>query len=355
MLREKQIIEEQIEVTKNGQVAFAGKFRTPDKIHLLNRGDPEQPKEEVRPAVLSVLGNLGLCGDSTADEPMLALDAPEPDRRIALADWITSPNNPLTPRVMVNRIWQGHFGTGLVDTPSDFGRTGTLPSHPELLDWLATKFIESNWSIKQMHRIMVLSATYCQSSQVNPIAATRDAEVRLLWCFPSRRLEAETIRDSMLAVSGQLCLTMGGRGFSLFNQRGGLSGFTPVEVFSEDGLRRMIYAHKVRREREAVFGAFDCPDAGQSTSRRRESTTPIQALNLFNSKFTLDQAAAFASRVTKLAGTEPEAQILLAFRLALGRVPTQAELSDTLAVVKEQGLPTLCRVLFNSNEFLFMP
>ena len=218
----------------------------------------------------------------------------EQDRRKALADWIASPQNPLTARVMVNRIWQWHFGTGLVETPNDFGRNGVKPSHPELLDWLAQEFIRSGWSIKHMHRLIVLSATYRQSTQHNADAAAIDADVRLLWRYPSRRLEAESIRDCMLAVSGRLNLKMGGRGFDLFNQRGGLSGFTPIESFSGEGLRRMIYAHKVRRERDAVFGAFDCPDAGQSTARRIESTTPIQALNLFNSRFTIEQAEAFA-------------------------------------------------------------
>lgn len=182
-----------------------------------------------------------------------------------------------------------------------------------------------------------------------------DADARLLWRFPSRRLEAETIRDAMLAVSGQLNLKMYGRGYNLFAQRGGLSGFTPVESFKDDGLRRMIYAHKVRREREAVFGAFDCPDAGQSTARRRESTTPVQALNLFNSRFTLEQSEAFAARVRKEAGEDIARQIHRAYQLALNRDATAAELRDTEPVVRQHGLATLCRALFNSNEFLFLP
>ena len=209
---------------------------------------------------------------------------------------------------MVNRIWQGHFGTGLVETANDFGRNGTKPTHPELLDWLASEFIRSGWSVKHMHRLIVLSATYRQSSRQDHVAAAQDADVRLLWRYPSRRLDAETIRDSMLAVSGRLNLKMGGPGFDLFDKRGGLSGFQPVESFTDDGLRRMIYAHKVRRERDAVFGAFDCPDAGQSTARRRESTTPIQALNLFNSRFTIEQADAFAARVKADVGDDFESK-----------------------------------------------
>jgi hypothetical protein len=201
----------------------------------------------------------------------------------------------------------------------------------------------------------VLSATYRQSSSGNAAAEARDADSRLLWRFPPRRLTAENIRDTILAVSGRLDLSMYGSGFNLFNQRGGLSGFKPVESFSGSGLRRMIYAHKVRREPEAVFGAFDCPDAGLSTSRRRESTTPIQALNLFNSTFTLEQSEAFAARLRKEAGEDPGAQVEHGYLVALGRRPSPSELEDTLAVVREHGAAALCRALFNCNEFLFLP
>jgi len=227
---------------------------------------------------------------------------------------------------------------------------------PQVLDWLANEFIRSGWSVKHLHRLIVLSRTYRQSSRHDDARArTLDADVRLLWRFPSRRLEAEAIRDAMLAVSGGLNLAMYGRGYDLFDKRGGLSGFKPVEVSTPDNQRRLIYAHKVRREREAVFGAFDCPDAGQSTARRRESTTPLQALNLFNSRFTLDQSAAFAGRVAREAGADPAQQIRHAYRLALGREPSAAELADTLPVVREHGLAVLGRALFNSNEFLFVP
>lgn len=326
------------------QLVFAGTFRTPDEIFLLTRGNPEQPREEVAPAVLDALGTLEL-----------PKDAAEQQRRMVLADWIASPENPLTARVMVNRIWQGHFGTGLVSTPSDFGRSGSPPSHPELLDWLAFEFIRSGWSVKHIHRLIVLSATYRQSAHYDPIAAKKDADHHLLWRFPPRRLEAEAIRDSMLAVSGRLDLKMSGRGFDLFDKRGGLSGFQPVESFDADGLRRMIYAHKVRRERDAVFGAFDCPDNGQSTSLRRESTTPIQALNLFNSRFTLEEANAFATRIMSDVGDDATQQIDRAYQLAYSRKPCDEEVADVKRVVKEHGLATLCRVLFNSNEFLFVP
>jgi mono/diheme cytochrome c family protein len=344
LLDERDSLAAKIKDAETGQLVFAGKFRTPDKIHLLLRGDPEQPKDEVFPAVPVALGGM-----------KLAQDTPEQQRRTALADWIASPQNPLTARVMVNRIWQGHFGAGLVQTPSDFGNNGAPPSHPVLLDWLASEFIRSGWSVKHLHRLIVLSQTYRQASSVNARAAEKDADVRFLWSFPSRRLEAEAIRDSILTVSGELNLKMYGRGYDLFDLRGGLSGFTPVETSTPENQRRMIYAHKVRRETEAVFGAFDCPDAGQSTAVRRASTTPIQALNLFNSRFTLDQSSAFAARVKKDAGEDIAKQIRRAWQLALTREPTAEEMSDAMPVVEKHGLAVLCRVLLNSNEFLFLP
>ncbi|MEO6740425.1 MAG: PSD1 and planctomycete cytochrome C domain-containing protein [Chthoniobacteraceae bacterium] len=352
LMRERTAATARMRAAEESGNVFAGTFRTPDEIHVLNRGDAEQPKDLVTPAVLSAIGSVKLPNETD-----------EQARRKALADWIASPRNPLTARVMVNRIWQGHFGTGLVETPSDFGNSGLKPTHPELLDWLAGEFIRSGWSVKHMHRLIVLSAAYRQSSaaiggesaRLLPSAATMDADVRLLWRFPSLRLEAEMIHDSMLAVSGQLNTKMYGRGFDLFDKRGGLSGFRPVENFTGDGLRRMIYAHKVRREREAVFGAFDCPDAGQSTARRRESTTPIQALNLLNSRFTLDASGAFATLMKREAGDDTAAQIRRAYQSALSRDPSGDELRDAETIVRTHGLATLCRALFNSNEFLFVP
>ena len=344
LLDERLRLERAIAGAVASQHAFAGIFRKPDRIHLLRRGDPEQPGPEVSPAVPEVLGTV-----------RLPADAPEPQRRHALANWLTQPNAPLIARVMVNRIWQGHFGTGLVDTPSDFGRTGSRPSHSGLLDWLAREFIANGGSCKHLHRLIVLSSTYRQSSGHRKEAAALDADARLLWRYPARRLDSEPIRDAMLTVSGELNRQRGGRGFDLFDQRGGLSGFKPVESFSAEGLRRMIYSHKVRREPESVFGAFDCPDAGQSTSRRRESTTPIQALNLWNSRFTLERSSAFARRVRQEAGARPQNQVQRAFLLALSRPATPAEEHEALEALRGQDLEVLCRALLNSNEFLFIP
>ena len=345
LMQERKPLEAKITATTSAQKVFAGTFRKPDDIHLLNRGDPEQPVEPVVPAVLSSLGKLTLNHNT-----------PEQERRLALAEWIASPQNTLTARVMVNRIWQGHFGTGLVETASDFGRMGMKPTHPELLDWLAAEFIRSGWRVKHMHRLITASETYGQTSTAgNRRASEIDADIRLLWRYPSRRLEAESIRDSILAVSGKLNLTMYGRGYDLFDKRGGLSGFEPVENITAANNRRMIYAHKVRRETEAVFGAFDCPDAGQSTARRIESTTPIQALNLFNSRFIIEASAAFAERVKQEIGDDVTKQIHRAYQLALNRDPDAIELRDCEPAVRENGLAVLCRSLFNSNEFLFVP
>ncbi|MCC9608484.1 PSD1 and planctomycete cytochrome C domain-containing protein [Blastopirellula sp. JC732] len=342
LLEEKETLAKKLSRLEEKQLVFAGKFRRPDEIHVLSRGNPEMPKEQVSPGVPEVLGVTAL-----------AQDASEASRRIALADWIVSKSNPLTARVMVNRIWQGHFGMGLVETANDFGHNGVPPTHPELLDWLSAEFMQSGWSLKRMHRFIVLSAAYRQGGDYNADAAALDADDLLLWRFPPQRQMGEVIRDSILAINGNLNLEMGGPGFSLFDKRGGLTGYAPIETFGEEGLRRMIYSHRVRRERDAIFGAFDCPDYGQSTSRRRESTTSIQALNLFNSRFVLDQSGVLAERL-RAEHPEPAAQINAVYGLVLLREPSPQELTEATAFVNEHGLQTLCRVLFNSNEFLFI-
>ena len=344
LLVEKKKIESRLTEISKSRLVFGGKFGKPETVHLLKRGDAEQPQEEVTPTVLSALGELSL-----------AKDAPEADRRLALANWIANAKNPLTARVAVNRIWQFHFGAGLVLTSSDFGRNGAKPSHPELLDWLAHEFVRSGWSVKHMHKLIMLSDTYQQSSRMNEAGQKADADSRLLWRFPSRRLEAEAIRDSILLVSGNLNLEAGGPGFSFFKSRGGLTGFPPVTEFTPREFRRMIYQHKIRMEPVPIFGVFDAPDAGQTMPRRKQSTTAIQALNLFNSPFVNDQAAAFANRVVKETGNDSRQQVTRAFQLAFGRQPNPVETKAAVATAETHGLPTLCRVLFNSNEFLFIP
>ena len=343
-ISEVQRLEHEQQTLRVERVGFVGQFSQPDQTRLLRRGDPEQPGDVVAPQTLSLF------------QPPLKIDSNEEQaRRVALARWITDSEHVLTARVMVNRIWQYHFGRGLVETASDFGMNGALPSHPQLLDWLTTEFVGDGWSIKRMHQRIVQSATYRQSHQVDLQGQAVDADCRLLWRFPTRRVEAEVIRDSMLAVSGQLSLHAGGPGFDFFKTRGGLTGFPPLETFGPRELRRMIYAHKIRMEPVPVFGAFDCPDAGQATPRRSQSTTAIQALNLFNSPFVIEQAEALARRLQADVQDDPSRQVQRAYELVLGRPPTAQESTASVHVVHDHGLATLCRVLFNSNEFLFIP
>ena len=316
----------------------------------LYRGDAMMPREIVAPASVASLGRRF----------ELASDSPEQQRRLMLARWIAHHENPLTARVMANRLWHYHFGAGLVTTPSNFGVQGARPSHPQLLDWLATDLVDHDWSLKMLHRQIVLSGTYRQSSQTTEFVRRTDPDVRLLSRYPTRRLEAEAIRDSVLFIAGTLDSTMGGPGYSAFYptenpDRGNIPLFTPKLDFGPDELRRMVYEHRIRMERDAVFGAFDCPDGGQSCARRTRSTTAIQALNLFNSRFIVQQSAGFASRVVAAVGENPVEQVQYAYRLAYGRIAELDEVEACVAVLNQHGLPTVCRTLFNSNEFLFVP
>jgi hypothetical protein len=323
---------------------YAGTFAQPGPTHRLYRGEPTAPREEVAPDALEVLGTLGLERSS-----------PEQQRRIALANWIADARNPLTARVLVNRVWQHHFGTGIVDTPSDFGGNGTSPSHPELLDWLAAEFVSSGWSIKHIHRLILLSDTFRQANVPHERAMQVDAAARLLWRFPSRRLEAEAVRDCVLAVSGVLDLREGGPGFSGFEvEMENVRHYHAKQSFGPEDWRRMIYMTKVRQERDAVFGALDCPDLSQVMPKRSRSTTPLQALNLFNSQFMLQQAELFAKRLERDAETT-DLRIRLAFSLCFGRDPDERELQDATAITSEHGLTALTRALLNANEFLFIP
>ena len=326
-----------------GPQTFAASFKEPATTWLLRRGDPMQRLEKLPPSIPNMLGKL---------QPK---DATEPERRLALARHLTRPDHPLTARVLVNRVWQKHFGTGLVDTPSDFGKMGNAPTHPELLDWLASEFIRQGWSIKKLHRLILTSRTYMQANRPNAQAARIDADTRFLWRFPSRRVEAEAIRDSILFVSGKLNLKSGGRGFDFFNQRGGLSDYHPKETFEANGWRRMIYAHKVRMQAVDIFGAFDCPDAGQMKPRRTRSITPVQSLSLLNSPFANRQAGFFAERVRREAGNDTAAQVKHAFRLATSREPNARELATLKSLANQHGLEQACRVLFNTSSFLMIP
>jgi hypothetical protein len=328
---------------------YAGRFEQPGPTYRLNRGDPMQPREQVVAEALTalrpMLGSLGLKADSL-----------EQARRLALAHWIARPDNPLTARVIVNRLWHYHFGNGIVASPSDFGRMGMPPSHPELLDWLAGELIHGGWRLKHIHRLILLSNTYQQSSHPNPLGLDRDAGSRKLWRFPPRRLEAEAIRDSILAASGALDRTLYGPGFSAFEPNNNyVRVYNPRESWGPAEWRRMVYMNKVRREPDAVFGAFDAPDAGQACPRRARSTTPLQALNLLNSSFLIQQSGLLAKRVERESKPDTADQIQRAFRLTLGRLPSADEAVAGEQLVRQYGLPALCRALFNANEFLFVP
>ncbi|PYJ08859.1 MAG: hypothetical protein DME25_00340 [Verrucomicrobia bacterium] len=362
LLARRAALEGRIKELTTVPMVYAGKFvEKPEPTHRLHRGDPMQEREVVEPGVLGVVPARFALRDAPTDDQK---------RRLALAQWIADPANPLPARVMVNRLWQYHFGEGLVSTPSDFGKKGALPSHPELLDWLAAEFVHPTlsdersakrreasrpWSLKHIHRLIVTSAAYRQASAARPECLSADAASRLLWRFPPQRLEAEVLRDTILAVSGKLDLRAGGPGFSAFEPNDNyVRVYNPKREFGPPEWRRMVYMTKVRMQQDATFGAFDCPDGGQIAPKRMRSTTPLQALNLLNSGFVLQQADFFASRLEHEAGKDPKAQVRLAFELAYNRLPAREEAEAARALIKQEGLMLFCRALFNSNEFIFV-
>ncbi len=337
-------LQSQITDFTEGPKAWVANFSKPPPTHRLYRGEPLQKRELVAPDGLTVMGSLGM----QADEP-------EAQRRFKLARWIASKENPLTARVMVNRLWQHSFGKGIVATPSDLGQNGIPPSHPELLDWLAGELIRANWSLKHIHRLIFRSETFQQSSRPRPPALEQDADSTYLWRFPPRRLEAEAIRDSILSASGSIDLRQGGPGFYLHRvQVENVMHYFPKESFGPEEFRRMVYLFKIRQEQDAIFGSFDCPDGNQTLPRRSRSNTPLQALNLFNSQFTLQQAEQLTKRLRQEAGPAPDQQITLAFQLLFARTPDSVELEAAVQLVEGEGLNAFCRALFNASEFLFL-
>jgi hypothetical protein len=338
-------LQKRVAELERADLIYAGAFMPPGPTYRLNRGDPMQKREQVGPDALTRIGA----------HLRLNADASEAKRRLALAHWITDPRNPLTARVMVNRLWLYHFGTGIVDTPSDFGRNGSRPTHPELLDWLADQLISHGWSLKHIHRLIVLSATYRQAGEVRADGIATDAGTRLLWRFPPRRLEAEPLRDAILSVSGNLDERMGGPGFDLFDPNSNyVKVYNSKKQFGPAEWRRMVYQNKPRMQLDDTFGSFDCPDAGQIAPRRTSSTTALQALNLLNSRFLVQQSRIFADRLAREAGNHSSAQVRRAFRLAFQRQPDQDELSAAVQLVRQDGLTELCRALFNANEFVYV-
>ena len=321
----------------------------PAQIRFLTRGDIELEGDVVAPgAVASVSG--------VSANFELQPDASDADRRRKLADWITSPNNPLFPRVIVNRLWQYHFGNGLVKTSSDFGFNGGQPSHPELLDWLVGQFRTNGMRLKPLHRLIVTSSAYRQGSSTNEAAQKLDAENRLLWRKTPRRLEAESVRDAMLAVSGKLNTTMGGPGFQDVKLVP-IKGTTYYEPFDPDGdefFRRTIYRFSPRGGRSALLDTFDCPDPATAAPRRAVTTTPLQALSLLNNSFVLRMSNYSADRIAEESGDDQSQQVERAWQLAIARSPTEAERQASTQLLSQHGLPALCRGLFNINEFVLV-
>ncbi|MFM2003505.1 MAG: hypothetical protein RI963_2931 [Planctomycetota bacterium] len=337
---------------------------------LLARGNPNQPGDEVEPAGPAVLGTVGWKG--------LDPDQHSTRRRLTLAKWIVDPHHPLTPRVIVNRVWQWHFGEGLVRTPSDFGLLGQPPTHPELLEALAWWFVhEADWSLKELHRVIVSSSTYRQGGQQHADYAAEDPENLLLWHRPARRLEVEPIRDAMLSVSGQLDRRMYGPPIyplvppeALESHADKLSIWPKYDAAAAS--RRTVYAFTKRSLVVPMLEVLDLCDTTRPTAQRSVTTVPTQSLVLFNGGFTIEQAGHFARRLREEAGEDWRAQIGLAWRLALSREAAAHEIDAMLGFIEtevahQQKLhpqataaelaaavgTQLCRVIFNLNEFVY--
>lgn len=321
----------------------------PGVSHLLIRGNPNSKGPEVKPAGIRSLTPEHF-------DFALAADAPEKERRQKLADWIASERNPLFARTMVNRVWQYHFGQGLVLTPNDLGFSGGQPSHPELLDYLSAEFLRQKWSLKALHKLIVTSQAYQQASLPREAGLKIDSQNRLLWRYSPRRLDAESVRDAMLLVSGELNPARGGVSFKDFEpfNRSGTQFYRPIDAVGPEFNRRSIYRMWVRGGKNPLLDTFDCPDPSTMTPTRGSTTTPLQALSLLNHSFTLRMADAFAARIERDAGNNVDQQIRLAFELTSGSPPAAEQLAASRPFVQKHGLSPFCRVLFNSNAFLYV-
>ncbi len=325
----------------------------PRPISVLGRGEITQPLEPASPGALSLIQDL---------DPHFELEQPrhEGGRRAALAKWITDPKNVLTWRSIVNRIWHYHFGRGLVDTPNDFGHMGGRPSHTQLLDWLALWFLDNGGSVKELHRLILTSSVYRQSSQDQPEYSKTDAENRTLWRMNRRRLDAESLRDSVLQASGKLDLTMGGPPVKQFDYEDPNPSVTPLisyETFDADNpanFRRSVYRWIFRTRPDPFMEVLDSPDSSQLAAARTVSTTSLQALTMWNNPFIVSQSRHLADRVAKEAGEDPRARLEAAYQLVLGRLPTDNESQELEAYDAKHGMTNVCRVILNSNEFVFV-
>ncbi len=329
-------------------MSYVGTRIQPEATKRLKRGDVTAPAEVVSPGALSAVSNL----DANFG---LAPDAAEAERRLKFAAWISDARNPLPARVMVNRIWYHHFGQGIVSTPNDFGASGAQPTHPELLDWLAATFIESGWSIKALHRLIVNSATYKQSSLFNEKSAELDADNQWLWRYAPRRLEAESVRDAMLVASGQLNAQLGGPSFRPFTTTEfNATFYTPIDRDEADFNRRTVYRFNVNSGKDPLLDSFDCPDPSVKTPRRSVTTTPLQALELMNNAFVQRMSQRLAERSLKLAGDDMRRAIDYAYILSLGRKPSDGEAARAVAAANDNNLKSVCWALLNSTEFIYV-
>jgi hypothetical protein len=328
---------------------------TAPPTYVLRRGDFTAKGAEVAPGFPVVLAS------SEAEATARATPTPRSTgRRQALADWLVRPDHPLTPRVLVNRLWQYHFGRGIVVSPSDFGIMGAEPSHPELLDWLATELVARGWSLKAMHRHMVTSATYRQSSHANPPGAATDPENTLLWRQNRQRLDGEAIRDALLSVSGRLNPAFGGPPIfpelpAELTKQSGKGAIWPVSPRAEDRDRRSLYVFVRRNLRYPFFEAFDRPDTNASCPRRAVTTIAPQALTLLNSRLANDAANALAGRLVREAHSDSDAQVRFAYRLLFARDPDPVE--QRLArefLARDPALRHFCLALLNTNEFIYI-
>ena len=330
------------------ETIYAVTPKAAEVVHVLLRGNPAAQGDVVAAGGVNAL--VGVDADFG-----LATDAADAPRRKQLADWVTHRRNPLFARVIVNRLWHYHFGVGLVETPNDFGFNGGRPSHPLLLDWLASELIRHDWSLKAIQRLIVTSHVYRQSSQFDQAGNDIDAENRLLWRKTPLRLDAETIRDAILTVSGELNRRLHGPGYHDFRTFNFNSQFYEMQDLQGSTFnRRSLYRTWVRSGRNSFLDVFDCPDPSAKAPRRAVTTTPLQALALQNDPFVMRMAARFAERIHREAGKSLENQVTLAYQLAFSREPTSSELAATVRFARDHDLSSLCRVLFNTAEFLYV-
>jgi hypothetical protein len=331
--------------------AFAGVFKQFNEPTFVHKGgDPMQPAAAVLPGSPRVLDGLLPAYD-------LSAQAKEGERRLKLAQWITADENALTLRVLANRVWQHHFGTGIVDTPSDFGFLGSQPSHPQLLDFLAARLKQDGWRLKPLHRLILNSQAYRQSSAYRDDAARVDKDARFLWRFPPRRLNAEEIRDGMLSVAGKLDTRMGGPGFRLYRVvQNNVSTYFPLDLHGPDTYRRAIYHQNVRASVIDLLSDFDLPDNAFAAPRRAATVSPLQALTQLNHAFTLDMATALVARARAraMSPSDDAGIVREIYRLGLQRHPTLQEQTEALDFVRRTSWQSFARAFWNFNEFYYV-